>query len=118
MLVAVAVAVLGLASVSSAAAKPTLAQKTVKVTVTMTEFKFKLSKHTFKAGDTVIFKVVNKGDELHDFMLSSLNKKTKYIKSGKSAILKVTFKKKGKYPYLCTVGEHAQRGMQGTITVK
>jgi uncharacterized cupredoxin-like copper-binding protein len=27
-------------------------------------------------------------------------------------------KKKGKYPYLCTVPGHAQAGMKGTFTVR
>ena len=49
--------------------------------------------------------------------ITALGKKTPYIKSGKSATLKVTFKKKGSYEYICTVGEHAQRGMQGKIKV-
>jgi uncharacterized cupredoxin-like copper-binding protein len=37
---------------------------------------------------------------------------------GTTAKLVVTFKKKGKYPYLCTVPGHAAAGMKGTFTVR
>ena len=104
-------------SASSASPTPTSASR-VTIRVVANEWSFKLSKRTVPAGSTVVFKVVNKGDELHDFMITALGKKTPYIKSGKSATLKVTFKKKGSYEYICTVGEHAQRGMQGKIKVK
>jgi uncharacterized cupredoxin-like copper-binding protein len=30
----------------------------------------------------------------------------------------VTFRKAGKYPYLCTVAGHAAAGMKGTFTIK
>ena len=40
------------------------------------------------------------------------------IKPGKTAKLTVTFKKAGKYPYLCTVLGHASAGMEGTFTVR
>jgi uncharacterized cupredoxin-like copper-binding protein len=30
----------------------------------------------------------------------------------------VSFKKKGKYPYLCTVPGHAEAGMKGVFTVR
>lgn len=122
--VTAALFLVGLASAGSAAAARSTASeeattaKTYRVTVTMTEYRFKLSRSSFPAGSTVIFTVRNKGDELHDFYIQQLNKRTRYLKSGKSATLKVTFKKKGSYQYLCTVGEHAQRGMIGQIRVK
>jgi uncharacterized cupredoxin-like copper-binding protein len=40
------------------------------------------------------------------------------LQPGKTARLVVTFKKKGKYPYLCTVPAHAAAGMMGTFTVR
>jgi Copper binding proteins, plastocyanin/azurin family len=39
------------------------------------------------------------------------------IQPGKTAKLVVTFKKKGKYPYLCTVPGDAAAGMKGVFTV-
>ena len=40
------------------------------------------------------------------------------IQPGKSAKLAVTFKKAGKFSYLCTVPGHAAAGMKGVFTVR
>jgi plastocyanin len=84
------------------------------VLVTAKEFKFKLSKSTVPVG-TVIFKVTNRGQIGHDFKING--KKTPMIKPGKTVTLKVVFKKKGKYVYLCTVAGHAANGMKGKLGV-
>ena len=84
------------------------------VTVAASEFKFKLSRKTAPVG-TVVFKVVNKGKIAHDFKING--KKTPLLKPGKSATLKVVFKKKGRFAYLCTVPGHAQLGMKGVFGV-
>jgi nitrite reductase (NO-forming) len=88
--------------------------KTTTVVVKATEWRFAMSRKTVPAG-TVIFKVVNKGKIGHDFKIAG--KKTKILAPGKSATLKVVFKKKGKYPYLCDVPGHARLGMKGTMGV-
>ena len=63
----------------------------------------------------VTFKVTNKGKLPHDFKISG--KKTKIVAPGKSATLKVTYTKAGKYKYLCTVAGHAAAGMKGVLKV-
>ena len=97
---AVALPALGQAKATAHAAAAT-------VNVTATEFKFKLSTKSAKTG-TVTFKVANKGHVQHDFKING--KKTPLISPGKSATLKVTFKKKGNYAYECTVPGHAEAG--------
>ncbi len=89
--------------------------KVMHVTVTMTEFKFKLSVKQLPSVGTVIFKVVNKGKIEHDFKING--KKTPLVKPGKSVTLKVVFKKKGRYAYLCTIPGHAAAGMKGVLAV-
>jgi uncharacterized cupredoxin-like copper-binding protein len=79
------------------------------------EFRFVLSKKTFAKGVTT-FKVTNKGTIEHNFKVAG--KKTVLIKPGKTATLKVTFTKAGKFPFLCTVPSHAAAGMKGTLAVK
>jgi uncharacterized cupredoxin-like copper-binding protein len=79
------------------------------------ELRFTVSKSTVPKG-TVTFKVTNKGSLSHDFKIAG--KKTPLIAKGKTATLTITFKKAGKYPYLCTVPGHAAAGMKGTLTVK
>lgn len=79
------------------------------------EFHFVLSKKTIVKGVTT-FKVTNKGTIDHNFKIAG--KKTAMLKAGKSATLKVTFKKAGKFPFICTLEGHAIAGMKGTLTVK
>ena len=90
------------------------ASKTVTVRVTASDFKFVLSKKSVPVG-TVVFKVTNKGKIGHNFKIAG--KKTPLLGPGKSATLKVVFKKKGKFGYLCTVPGHAKLGMQGKLGV-
>ena len=104
------------AAVSAFGGKSSTDATTVAVTAGKpTEFKFTLSKKTVAKGITT-FKVTNKGTIKHDFKIGG--KKTIALASGKTATLKVTFKKAGKYAYLCTVPGHAAGGMKGTLTVK
>jgi uncharacterized cupredoxin-like copper-binding protein len=96
-------------------ATPTAANATVKITVKASEFKFALSKRSVPAGSTVIFNVVNVGKISHDFKIAG--KKTPTLNPGKKAVIKVLFKKKGRYPYLCTLLGHAGAGMKGSFSV-
>jgi plastocyanin len=88
---------------------------TVNVTAgSPSEFKFKLSKVKVPKG-IVTFKVKNAGSVPHDFKIAG--RKTKLLNPQQTATLRVTFRKAGKYPYLCTVPSHAVLGMKGTLVV-
>ena len=95
------------------------ASKTITIKVTATEFKFALSRRSVPVGTTVIFKVTNKGKIEHDFKIAG--KKTKLLasagKRGSTATLKVVFKKKGRFAFVCTVKGHAAIGMKGKFSV-
>jgi uncharacterized cupredoxin-like copper-binding protein len=80
------------------------------------EFFFRLSTKSVSKPGKVTFAFKNIGHVLHDFKING--KKTPLIQPGKTATLVVSFKKKGKYPYLCTVPGHAEAGMKGTFTVR
>jgi uncharacterized cupredoxin-like copper-binding protein len=116
------VATLGLAAVAvlmwalpASAHRSTAKATTVKVTAGKpSEFAFSLAPKTVKHG-TVTFVVTNKGAIVHDFKIAG--KQTPNITPGKSAKITVTFKKAGKYPYLCTVTGHAVAGMKGVLKV-
>jgi plastocyanin len=86
-----------------------------RVTVNMTEFKFAFVPKTAKKG-TVVFNVVNKGTVAHDFKIAG--KKTAQVAAGKRTTLRITFKKAGRFPYLCTLPSHAPAGMKGVLVVK
>ena len=79
------------------------------------EFFFRLSTKSISRPGMVTFVFKNVGHVSHDFKING--KKTPLIGPGKTAKLAVTFKKKGTYPYLCTVPGHAQAGMKGAFTV-
>ena len=85
-----------------------------RVNVAASEFKFVLSKKTAKRG-VVTFKVTNVGAIQHDFEISG--RKTRLLSHGQSATLRVTFVRKGHYPYKCTVAGHAAAGMKGVFTI-
>jgi plastocyanin len=87
-----------------------------KVAVSMTEFTFSLSPKTVKKQVPVTFTVANKGAIGHDFRIAG--KKTPVIASGRTRILRVTFAKAGRYPYICTLPTHATAGMKGVLVVK
>jgi uncharacterized cupredoxin-like copper-binding protein len=95
------------------AANTAAEQATTKVTVVATEFKFKLSKRSVRAG-TVIFTVKNRGKIAHDFKIAG--KKTKTLRPGKTAVLRVKMKK-GRFRYICTLPGHAKAGMKGAFVV-
>jgi uncharacterized cupredoxin-like copper-binding protein len=98
-------------------ARPQAAERTAllaQVRVSASEFKFVLNKKTARRG-VVVFRVTNVGKVGHDFQIKG--RKTKVLSPGKSATLRVTFLRKGRYPYKCTVPGHAAAGMKGVFTV-
>ncbi len=115
LLVAVSLVVVGLyATVASASSH---SAKAVLVTVTMTDYHFKLSKTTgFKHGVAYTFKATNKGHAYHNFDIQGV-KATNVGSPGKVSSFTVTFKKAGKYQFICDVPRHAELGMAGTLKV-
>ncbi len=91
------------------------ARATVTVRVEMRDFSLKLSRRSVPAGTTVGFAVRNRGASLHDFLING--KRTRVLRTGQSQTITVTFRRKGRYPYLCGVSGHARLGMKGTFAV-
>ena len=84
------------------------------IKVTAKSFKFILSAKTAKRG-IVIFKVTNTAAIQHNFSIKG--RTTRKLSHGQTATLRVTFLRKGKYPYKCTVDSHASFGMKGVLTI-
>jgi uncharacterized cupredoxin-like copper-binding protein len=113
--VAVAAGTAGAAPLRPAAAGTAHAAALIsRVNVTASEFKFVLSKKSAGHG-IVIFKVTNVGKLSHDFEIDG--RQTKMLSHGQSDTLRVTFLRKGAYPYKCTVPGHAALGMKGVFTI-
>ena len=112
------IAVLVIALLGALAVALPASARTTTVAVTAakpSEFHFTLSKRTVLKG-TVVFKVTNKGTIPHDFKIAG--RKTALIQPGKTATLRVVFRKAGRFTYMCTVPGHAAAGMKGVLRVK
>jgi len=115
----VALALVGTGSAFAVTNSTTAKAKTTIVKVKASEFKFVLSQKSIAKPGKVIFKVTNTGKITHNFViLSGINKATKVLQPKQSTTMTVVFKKKAKYTYECTIGEHAEHGMIGTFLVK
>jgi plastocyanin len=44
--------------------------------------------------------------------------KARFIPAGGRTTFTVVFKRTGRFQYVCTIGEHAIKGMQGVFVVK
>jgi len=115
-LAAVAVSALALIPMAGARIDRQSTAAATAVQVKGGEFFFRLSTKSAAKPAKVTFVFKNIGHVLHDFKING--KKTPLIQPGTTGKLVVTFKKKGKYPYLCTVPGHSQAGMRGTFTVR
>ena len=111
-----AVAIASLALVQFASARTDRQTSATTIQVKGGEFFFKLSTKSLARPGRVTFVFKNVGHVQHDFKING--KRTPLISPGKTARLVVTFKKKGKYTYLCTVPGHAAAGMKGVFTVR
>jgi nitrite reductase (NO-forming) len=83
----------------------------------MFEFRFQLSQTTVPVG-TVTFVVVNRGQIIHNFAFPSLGVSTPNLDPGQSARVTINFARAGSYEYVCTLPQHAEAGMAGTLTVQ
>jgi hypothetical protein len=63
----------------------------------------------------LVFRVTNTAAIQHDFSIKG--RTTRKLSHGQSATLRVTFLRKGNYPYKCTVDHHASLGMKGVFTI-
>lgn len=90
---------------------------TTRLTVTGGEYWFKLSRARVPRG-TVYVTFVNTGSESHDLKFTAKSPMARVLAPNARQTIKLVFKKPGRYAFLCTVGEHALRGMNGTLIVR
>src|SRR5436190_21184367 len=109
-------ALLVLAAVAATVGRST-SGATPRLTVTGGEYYFRLSKAKVPRG-VVYVTFVNAGSEAHDLKFTGKQPMTKVLGPGAKQTLKLVFKKPGRYAFLCTVGEHALKGMHGTLVVR
>ncbi len=108
--------------VTGAAASESEAAYDREVEVEATDFAFEgLSGFTAKAGEKIEFKLENKGQAEHNLTFFDASGKeigeVAEVEPGHDGEAVVEFEKAGTYTYKCTIDGHADKGMQGTITV-
>lgn len=72
---------------------------------------------TVNKGDTVKITFKNSGG-VHDFVINEFNVKTKTIRSGDSETVSFVANQAGTFQFYCSVANHKQMGMVGTLTVQ
>jgi nitrite reductase (NO-forming) len=86
-------------------------------TVNGANFKFDPAEITVKQGDTV--KITFKSmDMMHDFVLDDFNARTDILKSGSEETVEFVADKAGTFEYFCSVADHRQKGMIGSLIVE
>jgi len=84
------------------------------------EFRFNTSRDVVPAG-ALILQVKNIGEDDHDFRITGPNgvarAETGVVKPGRLEQIRMRLAQ-GRYTYLCTVADHAERGMSGTLVVR
>jgi uncharacterized cupredoxin-like copper-binding protein len=114
--IAVAIGIFVIVPFASARTERETTATSTTIQVTAREYSFKLSTSSLAKPGTVTFNLKNVGHIGHDLKING--KATPIIGPGKTVKLNVVFKKKGSYPYLCTVPGHAALGMKGVFTVR
>jgi plastocyanin len=85
-------------------------------TVTGKNFSFAPATMAVKQGDRVRITFVNDSGT-HDLRVDGYNVGTKVIQGGASETFEFVADKTGSFEYYCSVGQHRQMGMKGTLTV-
>jgi plastocyanin len=83
--------------------------------VSMTEYAFDPSDVTVSEGDSI--EVVNDGQLPHNLTVTDEDLATDDLDGGASEELTVDLAP-GDYEFICTIGDHADQGMTGTLTVE
>jgi nitrosocyanin len=83
----------------------------------MGSFYFKPNTLQVKKGDKVKISFTNAGG-IHDFAIDELSVKANRIQTGETTSVEFTADKAGTYEFYCSVGNHRQMGMKGTLVVE
>jgi uncharacterized cupredoxin-like copper-binding protein len=88
------------------------------VEITLTEWKIEMPE-SLPAGATA-FKIVNEGTEVHTVEIEGQGIEAEpenYLEPGDTRLLRVDLEP-GEYEVYCPIGDHAEQGMEMTLTVE
>lgn len=93
-----------------------MAEKVIEVSGS--EYSFLPKSLELKAGEPVKLTYKNTGKLPHDLTITELGVRTKVIAGGKEDMITFTPDKSGTFTFFCSVGNHRQLGMEGSLEVK
>ncbi len=85
-------------------------------TLDASNFKYSVKNIEVNEGDTVRI-TLNVSEGMHDWRLDEFNAATRMMTVGDSDTIEFVADKAGTYEYYCSMGNHRQLGMVGTLTV-
>ena len=80
-------------------------------------FGYSMEEIRVKEGDTVTINLTNSGG-MHDWVVDEFSAATDVIPAGGATSVTFVAGKAGTYEYYCSVGNHRERGMVGTLIVE
>ena len=86
-------------------------------TVTASNFSFAPVAMTVNQGDRVRI-VFKNSNGTHDFVLDEFGVNSGILQAGQEKVLEFTATQTGSFEYYCSVGQHREMGMKGTLTVR
>ncbi len=96
---------------------PSANQSAKEITIIGSNFKFSPNEIKVKQGDLVRVTFKN-SDGMHDWQLPQFNAGTAVIQAGQQQTVEFTANQPGQFEYYCSVGNHRQMGMKGTLIIE
>lgn len=87
------------------------------IAVTADDFTYDVKEIRVKQGEKLTVSVTN-SEGMHDFVIDELSVNSGMIKAGDTVELEIPTDKPGTYEYYCSVGQHRQMGMKGTLIIE
>jgi plastocyanin len=116
-----ALAIAGSAAGSSVAWGGHGSEPTTSVGIAQREFRITAYRREVPPGP-VRFNVRNYGEDVHNFVVvgptGKLRVNTEEVRSGQRLSITVTLRRQGTYQLVCTIADHAQRGMKSRFVVR
>lgn len=81
-----------------------------------TNFAYSIENMNVSRGDVVRI-VLTSSEGMHDFVIDELGVASERIEVGGETIVQFTATEAGEFTYYCSVGNHREQGMVGTITI-
>lgn len=87
------------------------------ITLSGNEFSYEPAAISAKVGQSITVTYTNTGKYPHDFVIDELGVKSQVIKSGETDTFSFTPAKTGTFSFYCSLPNHREKGMVGTILV-